>query len=172
MKSPFELHITSRKDAARTARSIGATHLVSLLDPGVRAHRPGCVARENHLWLVCMDIEDAEAPHAPRLDQVERLLRFGSRIPSGAKVVVHCEAGICRSTAAAFLLLVQAMGTEKAEEAIDIVRQTRDGAIPNLLIVSHGDHLFGTGGRLADLADRLGAEMGARLLAAEDRTEF
>lgn len=172
MDSPFELHITSRKDAASTARAIGATHLVSLLDPGVSIHRPRCVAPENHLWLVCMDHESPDDPHAPTLEHAERLLRFGNRIASGSRVVVHCEAGKCRSTAAAFLLLVQAMGAAKAEEALAIVRRVRPIAIPNLLIVAHGDRLFGTGGRLFDLAEKLGNEEGARLLAAEDRTEF
>lgn len=172
MVSPFELRITSRKDAPKTARSIQATHLVSLLDPGVSVHRPRCVAPENRLLLAFMDHENAEAPHAPRLEHIERLLHFGKRIPSGAKVVVHCEAGVCRSTAAAFLLLVQAMGTEKAEEALEIVRQVRPVALPNLLIVAHGDHLFGTGGRLTDLAEKLGDKRAARLLASEERSEF
>jgi predicted protein tyrosine phosphatase len=53
-----DLTITNRSQVRQAARRLGATHLVSLLDPGTPVYRPSQVAPANHLRLFFVDHDD------------------------------------------------------------------------------------------------------------------
>jgi predicted protein tyrosine phosphatase len=85
---------------------------------------------------------------APQRDHVEQLLAFGRRWERTAPLVVHCYAGISRSTATAFAIAC-ALNPDRDEAAIARkLRADSPSAHPNSLIVTHADELLGREGRM------------------------
>lgn len=140
---PFRVEITSRIRMEAAFRRHGATHVLSLVDPGKRVFRRHGLPEGRHLVLRFEDDVDPALPLAPRREHVERILAFGRDIEPGSVLLVHCEVGVSRSTAAAFLILAQAMGRERAMEALEEIFRVRDIANPNSLMASIGAELLG-----------------------------
>ena len=145
--------------------STKASALVSVLHPELIPETPATIEPNNHFKLA---IDDIEAPfdglqHAES-KHVEALLAFvrawydkrsvaepssmvTSHVSSGP-LVVHCYAGISRSTAAAFVALC-ALNPKADEFAIaNYIRSCSATAAPNQLIVSLGDAALGRQGRM------------------------
>jgi predicted protein tyrosine phosphatase len=133
----------------------GATHILSILDPdwpdleAFGSYRP-----HRRLELRFHDVIDPmPGCIMPQQRDIARLLAFGRDLTNvtaagGAHLLVHCHAGISRSTAAAALLLVQAQPDRPAAAALAAVVATRPRAWPNLRIIELGDALLGRGGEL------------------------
>jgi predicted protein tyrosine phosphatase len=149
--------VSSKSQARGRVRALDATHLVSLLDPGDTMWKPSRIEPENWLWLRMEDEEDPSAfSHAPTLAHAQQILDFGARLPIDARVVVHCYAGVSRSTAAGLALWLQANGVDRVEEARDWLLSHRPRASPNMLLARHFDQLLGLDGRFVLLCDRIG----------------
>jgi len=99
----------------------GVTHVLSLLDPGSPEPEAfGIFDPHRRLELRFHDVIDADPGCVPpERPDVEQLLSFGRDLANakGAHILVHCHAGVSRSTAAATLILVQARPDRPAEEA-------------------------------------------------------
>ena len=82
------------------------------------------------------------------------MLVFGREIDEQpqAHLLVHCRAGVPRSTAAAALILIQANPEWPASVALDAVAAIRPRAWPNLLILELGDLLLGRDGEIVAAA--------------------
>lgn len=134
-----------------------ATHVLSLLDPGVEAEMVPGVAASDHLVLHMEDTESDLDVGAPSHEDVLRILAFASRIPDGAFLVVHCHAGISRSPAALLAILAQEGSGSPAScrMAARKVREVRPQAAPNRLIAWHADNILDCDGRLVEAAHRL-----------------
>jgi predicted protein tyrosine phosphatase len=118
----------------------GVTHVLSILGPN-SPDPPEFAAFPPHRRLQSDQI-------APTREDVERLLVFGreaSETP-GAHLLVHCRAGVSRSTAAAALILMQANPEWSASAALNAIAAIRPRAWPNLLILEFGDELLGRNG--------------------------
>lgn len=103
----------------------------------------------------------------PTRAHVERILAFGRALPDGARLLVHCMAGISRSTAAALALLVQELSLGRADGAAERLLELRPEAHPNLLIAAHADELLGAGGAVLAAARRIRARNAAIGLSSE-----
>lgn len=88
------------------------------------------------------DVDDPNFPGAPSLRDVKRILDFTSDLPAKARVLVHCRAGVSRSTATAYAILCQhtAPGTEM--ENLLHVETLRNLVLPNRLIIQHADKIL------------------------------
>ncbi len=134
----------------------GVTHVLSILDP--EWPDPPAFAEfspHRRLSLRFHDIiEPAPDRLAPSRDDVARLLAFGRELeqPIGNHLLVHCHAGISRSTAAASLILAQAHPDRPAHEVLDSVAQLRPRAWPNLRILEFGDALLDRDGEIVAAA--------------------
>jgi predicted protein tyrosine phosphatase len=62
--------------------------------------------------------------------------------------LIHCHAGVSRSTAAAALILAQAGPDRPARAVFDLVSSIRPRAWPNLRILELGDALLGRDGEI------------------------
>jgi predicted protein tyrosine phosphatase len=97
-------------------------------------------------------IEDLPDKLAPHRRDVEEILAFGRDLlaePSAtAHLLVHCHAGVSRSTAAMTLILAQARPDLPADEIAAEVLRTRSHAWPNLRIIELGDTLLGRNGAI------------------------
>ena len=85
------------------------------------------------------DTSDPSLPNAPRLQDVKRILEFTSEITAEAKVLVHCRAGVSRSTATAYAILCQHSEPGKELEKLLHVQTLRKMVLPNRLIVRLAD---------------------------------
>ena len=151
---PFDVRVCSRNQLRRHAKRFESTHVVSLIEMEAKVVRPSRVRPENHRKLIFDDVEDSSHPYAPQPRHIESLLAFGRMLPAGARVMVHCQAGQCRSTAGALALLAQAAGPEHAEAAMAHILAVRPIARPNMLVTELADTALGADGALIAAARR------------------
>jgi predicted protein tyrosine phosphatase len=130
----------------------GVTHVLSLLGPNA-SDPPEFAAFAPHQRLI-LRFHDVIEPQpdqiAPTRNDVERLLDFGREVSEtpDAHLLVHCRAGVSRSTAAAALILMQANPEWSASAALGAVAAIRPRAWPNLLILELGEVLLGRNGEI------------------------
>ena len=89
----------------------------------------------DHLFSFFADTIMPDHPHAPRLQDVKRILAFTSQLPERAKVLVHCRAGVSRSTAIAYAILCQHSKPGMEMENLLHIQTIREWATPNRLII-------------------------------------
>ena len=132
----------------------GVSHVLSILDPGWPVPEAfGAFGEHERLELRFHDvIEAAPDVQPPREEHVEALLAFGRDLMAepreDAHLLVHCHAGISRSTASMVLILAQAMPDRPAAEIVAEVLRIREKAWPNLRIIQLGDILLNRRGAL------------------------
>ncbi|MDB5476747.1 MAG: hypothetical protein JWP49_2258 [Phenylobacterium sp.] len=133
------------------------SHLITLLDPATMIETPAGVAPERHLKLGVNDIvEPMEQMIVPDETVVGRILAFGRTWDGGDPMLIHCWAGISRSTATAFILACE-RSPEVSERAIALaLRQAAPHASPNRRIVALADDLMGREGRMIDAVEAMG----------------
>jgi predicted protein tyrosine phosphatase len=131
--------------------------VVSLLGPETPHRSFTGVAADRHLQLTFHDIvEPIDGFTAPRHEDAETLVTFLKRWDRANPLLIHCWAGISRSTAAAFTALCM-LRPDMAEERIaKELRRASPSATPNRLIVSHVDKILGREGRMVSAIDRIG----------------
>lgn len=136
----------------------GVSHVLSILDPGWPVPSAfGAYGEHERLELRFHDvIEETPEVSPPRPEHVEALLAFGRDLEAepraDAHLLVHCHAGISRSTAAMALILAQVLPEYSASEVIEAVLAIRPQAWPNLRLVEMGDAALGRGGSLVAAA--------------------
>jgi predicted protein tyrosine phosphatase len=134
----------------------GVTHIVSILDP--EWPDPPAFAKFSPHWRLDLRFHDViePSPHhlAPSRNDVARLLGFGRELNdrAGSHLLVHCHAGVSRSTAAAALIMVQMHPDRPARVALDTVARMRPRAWPNLRMLEFGDALLGRNGEIVAAA--------------------
>ena len=134
-------------------REVGVTHVLSILDPEWPDPSAfDAFAPHRRLALRFHDvIEPLPDRLPPTRRNVEELLAFGREL-DGGHLLVHCHAGVSRSTAAATLILAQAFPDRPAQEAFDAVVRLRPHAWPNLRMLEFGDELLGRNGEIVSAA--------------------
>ena len=149
------VHVCPLSQIGPTVRASGARHLVSVINEGTPVQRPAEIAAENHLFLGFNDIEaPAEGLIAPADAHVEALIGFFRSWDRAAPVVVHCYAGISRSTAAAFIALCTLQPERDERETARAIRKASRFATPNGRLVAIADRLLARNGRMvAAIAD-------------------
>jgi predicted protein tyrosine phosphatase len=99
--------------------------------------------------LLFGDTLDEES--GPKEDDVRTILELAQKLRSSkGKVLIHCEAGVSRSTAAALILYACWLGPGRELEAMKRVLTQRPVAIPNRRMVGLADQLLKRGGRLLE----------------------
>jgi len=136
---------------------VGASHVLTVMANVAQVQRPESVLEANHLRVQMDDItEQMDGFLAPSDTHVEQVLNFVRGWDRNAPLVVHCYAGISRSTASAF---AAACMLNPHRDEISIARQIRAAspiASPNRLIVSLADRALGREGRMLRALDEMG----------------
>lgn len=156
------IHVCSLARLHQTVIETRARHVVTLLRDTDLVVRPDGIATDNHLILGMDDIvEQIEGQTAPAQEHVARLIAFVQAWDRAAPMVVHCYAGISRSTAGAFVAAC-ALNPKRDELQIaqDIRRASRT-AQPNARIVSLADRMLGREGRMVRAVETIGPGTGA-----------
>jgi len=151
------IHVCSLARLYATVDETGARHIVTLLRLTDRVERPRHIAPENHLVLAVDDIAmPMEGYTVPAQEHVERLIEFVGQWDRAAPMVVHCYAGISRSTAGAY---VAACALNPARDELRIaqaIRRASRTAQPNVAIVSLADRLLKRQGRMVRAIETIG----------------
>ena len=134
----------------------GVSHVLSILDPGwPEPESLNNFGLDRRLKLRFHDvIEQGPGWIVPQRWDVELLLAFARDLAvlQQAHLLVHCHAGVSRSTAAAILVLAQTCPERPADEAVKEVVRLRPRAWPNLRILELGDDILGRGGEIVEAA--------------------
>ena len=143
------LHVCSLALIGNVASRTGARSLVTLLSPGTRVERPGGIAPERHLHLAVSDIV-APIPGQvlPERSHLDELLAFVGAWDRAEPMLIHCYAGVSRSTAAAFVAAC-ALSPERDEFTIArALRAASPTATPNSRLVALADAALRRRGRM------------------------
>ncbi|MFL6791311.1 MAG: tyrosine phosphatase family protein [Bradyrhizobium sp.] len=151
------IHVCSLAALPHTVKATGASHVLTVMANVDQVQRPESVLPANHLKVAMDDIiEQLDGFVAPSEAHIEKLLNFVRGWDRTAPMVVHCYAGISRSTASAFAAAC-ALNPHRDEAAI--ARQIRFAspiASPNRLIVGLADKALGREGRMLRALDEMG----------------
>lgn len=151
-----DLYVSSLEEMPRQVSATGASHLLSLLTPDDLLTTPVGVRPENHLFIRCHDIvEPYPGAVLPNSGHVRRIVDFAAAWDRSAPMLVHCFAGVSRSTAAA--LIVACVHERGREHALARrLRAAAPHAQPNRLIVALGDAALGCRGALISAVESMG----------------
>src|SRR3954467_9447846 len=151
------IHVCSLAALPETVKATGASHILTVMANVEQVARPVSVLPANHLKVSMDDItEEMDGFIAPSYTHIEQVLNFVRGWNRNAPLVVHCYAGISRSTASAF---AAACMLNPHRDEISIARQIRQAspiAQPNRLIVSLADKALGRDGRMLRALDEMG----------------
>jgi predicted protein tyrosine phosphatase len=134
----------------------GVTHILSILDPGwPEPASLDMFGLDRRLKLRFHDVIEVHPGWiAPQRWDIELLLAFARGIGASREthLVIHCHAGVSRSTAAATLVLAQSCPQRPAREALEAVVRRRPRAWPNLRMLELGDEILGRDGEIVEAA--------------------
>ena len=157
---PFGITVCGIEELAGHC-SAGASHVLSILDPDYPVPEAfGAFGEHQKLEVRFHDIID-ETPGLllPQPGHVERILALGRDLltqpVATARLLVHCHAGISRSTASMTLILAQALPEALADTVLAMVHGIREKAWPNLRLVEIGDAMLGRNGTLVQATHAL-----------------
>lgn len=151
------IHVCSLRLIDETVRETGARSLVTLINVGTPVGRPTTIEEDRHLFIGVSDIVEPMDGHIhPAEEHVQRLLEFARDWDRQEPVIVHCYAGVSRSTAAAFIIAC-AVAPERSE--VEIARKIRESsptATPNRRLVAVADAMLGREGRMVAAIEGIG----------------
>ena len=155
-QQPVRIHVCGLRHVPETIVRTGARHLVSVIDAEFLPHTPSAIRRDRHLKLDMHDITEAQPGMVlPASQHVAKLLDFVESWDGQTPILMHCFAGISRSTAAAFVALC-ALSPHLHEDSIArALRQSSDTAVPNRLFVSLADDVLRRDGRMVAALNRM-----------------
>jgi len=130
------------------------THVISIWEQYLEDNK-GCrelvkavAPRAELLFSYFEDSSNPSYPDAPRLEDVQRILDFTSQLPRKAKVLVHCRAGVSRSTAVAYAILCQHTKPGLELENLEHIQSLHDLVMPNRLVVELAEKVLKRNGAM------------------------
>ncbi|QKV18462.1 tyrosine phosphatase family protein [Oricola thermophila] len=141
----------------RVATSTGAQRMLTVINTGTKVERPREIAEENHLFLGFNDIATPmEGMTLPGEQHVRAILDFAHDWDRSAPMIVHCFAGISRSTATAYMI---ALALNPARDEMELAQELRwraPSATPNPKLIEIADAILGRNGRMVDAIRAIG----------------
>jgi predicted protein tyrosine phosphatase len=151
------LHVCPLSRLHATVAETRASHVVSLMGAGAEVPRLMGVPAERHLFIGVSDILEPLDGHVlAGAEHMERLLAFIRAWGRESPLVLHCWAGISRSTAGAYIAAC-ALAPERDEASIALaLREAAPSATPNARFVALADDILGRRGRMVDAIRSIG----------------
>lgn len=151
------LYVSSLSRLKETVERTGATRMVTLINAGTPVERPVSIAKDNHLFLAFNDIVDPiEGMVPPGEEHVSSLLDFVRGWERSAPMVIHCWAGISRSTAGAFITACALTPDADEAELASVLRARAPSATPNARLVAIADRMLARDGRMIEAIRAIG----------------
>jgi predicted protein tyrosine phosphatase len=132
------------------------SHLITLLAPETLAETT-IAAPQNYLAIGVHDIPHPQPGMvAPSPETIEQIVAFGRTWDERAPMVVHCFAGLSRSTATAFVLACERNPGVDERTIARALRRASPFAAPNPRIVALADDMLGRQGRMLEALEAMG----------------
>ena len=149
LRQSATVHVCALRHVPKTLKHTGARHLVSAINAYFLPETPTAISPDRHLKLDMNDIVAAQPDLVlPNAGHFTKLLDFVRTWDQQAPILIHCYAGLSRSTAAAFIALC-ALNSRTPEDAIaHSLRRSSDTATPNRLFVALADKVMRREGRM------------------------
>lgn len=139
----------------RLTRQLGVGHILTLLADTTRAVTPDGVT--DHLIVHVDDIvAAADTRILPDVSHVQQVIDFARAWDGATPMLVHCFAGISRSTASAFIVACTAQPDRPEAEIADELRAASATASPNRRFVELADRMLHRQGRMVAAIERIG----------------
>jgi predicted protein tyrosine phosphatase len=151
------IHVCSLFRIADVAEATGAKSLVTLINGGTSVERPPTIAPERHLYVAISDVcEETNGHVLAGADHIESLIDFVQTWDRAEPILIHCFAGVSRSTAGAYI--VACALNPHADEALvaERLRRASPTATPNAHLVALADRILNRGGRMIATIKRIG----------------
>ncbi|MBL4645800.1 MAG: protein tyrosine phosphatase [Hyphomicrobiales bacterium] len=151
------IYVCSLDKLGETAQRSGASHIATLINADTPVPRPETVEEKNHLFLGFNDIvTPTNGMTPPAAEHVERFLEFVRSWDQVNPMIVHCWAGVSRSTAGA-MIATCALRPELDEALIaNTIRARSKEATPNIRLIGFADDLLNRQGRMVDAVEKIG----------------
>lgn len=151
------IHVCSLRRLHETVVETGARDVVTLLKNVGQVATPASVARERHLTLELADIvAPQEGEILAQIDHIRELLDFVAHWRREQPLVIHCYAGVSRSTAGAFISACMLRPDRSEAEWARAIRRASPTATPNRHLVTLADGLLGRDGRMIAAIEAIG----------------
>jgi predicted protein tyrosine phosphatase len=151
------LHVCSLARIAETVRETGARSLVTLINVDTLVSRPTEIDADRHLLIGMSDITEPLDGHIlPAEKHVAQLIAFARAWDRNEPLVIHCHAGVSRSTAAAFIIACALAPSRRECDIADAIRRASHTATPNRRMVAIADAMLERGGRMVAAIERIG----------------
>lgn len=153
----MKIIISSLHDVPTVVRMARPSHVITLLGPDSMIVTPEGIRADRHLKVGVNDIaEPTEGLVHPTAEMVEQILSFGRTWEPLDPMLVHCWAGVSRSSATAFILACERAPDTPEATIAQALRKASIAATPNPLMVQLADDLLGRRGRMADAISAIG----------------
>ena len=153
---PRVIYISSWRTMEARAIELGVPHILSLLGIEGEPDTPHGIDPARHLHI---EVDDVPAPFAgdiaPTMEHVQKILEFSSGWDRQGPMIVHCYAGVSRSTAAALVILCQ-YNPGRERDAAMALRRAAPHARPNRQLIAAADRFMGLESRLEEAVDAIG----------------
>lgn len=152
----------SLPEANQDVIELGAGHgVVSIGEPGTDPAYGFEESNPFHIRLEFHDVVDPQMSQLagievrpPKPEDVEHLVEKANLLRTAQMVYCHCNAGVSRSTAAAYILRCKWLGQGSEYEAFTAVLEDRPRAIPNPLMVRYADDILDRDGAMIDALEQ------------------
>ena len=152
-----EIHVSSLARLHETVTRTNASHVVTLINAATVVERPAVITPDRHLFIGVSDITAPIDGHImPSEAHVHILLEFVPQWDRMHPIVIHCWAGISRSTAAAFITACALFPHQDELRIARRLRQASASATPNPVLVSAADQILKRQGRMVSAIQSIG----------------
>ena len=151
------IHVCALSRIHEVSAAIGAARLVTLINIDTKVDRPDHIHPDNHLFLGMSDIaEPTDGEILPAEAHVRALLAFVETWDRAQPLLIHCYAGVSRSTAAAFIAACALDPGRPEAHYAGRIRALSPTATPNPMLVELADSLMGRKGRMSAAVRAMG----------------
>ncbi len=161
------IHVCALSKLHENIAQTGASHLISLIGHKIDMERPMCIELHNYLRVKVSDIvPDSDGSQTlehqrdghilPEHTHVHDIINFVQKWDRQSPLLIHCYAGVSRSTAAAYIsmmVLRPDLDEMKLARELRILSPT---ATPNPHIVALADNIMGRKGRMIAAIQSIG----------------
>jgi predicted protein tyrosine phosphatase len=131
-------------------------YLVSLIENADAVATPAYIDPNNHLRLSFHDIEYEIPGTSPSQADIEKIIEVALRWNSSSDpILVHCIAGVSRSSAAG-LIIASVRQPDKEDKLAWLLKQQAPYCHPNRLMIKLADQVLSLEGKLVDAVAYMG----------------
>lgn len=133
------------------------SHLVTIINEEAQVPVPKSILPTNYLRLSFNDItEQRDSLTIANKSHLLQLLEFAQKWDRQQPLLIHCYAGISRSTAAAFILSKLFNPERHEDDLAEELRKLSPSATPNMRLIKLADKYFNSEGRMISAIEKIG----------------